>query len=159
MLSENDVPPVAIVRFPATATRPIFVRFEGVEIEAAICTRETYASKRDLAPNLWSVCGIYVLTGPSDNSDCDARVRPGTTQTRPLLERVDEHLTHGEAWWRQVILIRRLTRQFDNAESGYLGDASAHHLQDCDKDRTRSGQQRLALQWAVQHRCESGSRH
>lgn len=64
--------------------------------------------------------GVYVLSGPSDSPGCDARVRPGTTQTRPLLERVDEHLGPEEGWWRQVILIRRLARQFDNAESGFL---------------------------------------
>ena len=34
--------------------------------------------------------------------------------------RVDDHLIDGENWWRQVFLIRRLTRQFDNSESGYL---------------------------------------
>lgn len=52
MAPEDEVLPVAIVRFPANATRPIFVRFEGVEIEVAICTRETYTSKRELPPNL-----------------------------------------------------------------------------------------------------------
>ena len=118
--TENAVPPVAIVRFPADATRPIFVRFEGVEIEVAICTRETYANKLELGPEHWSVGGVYVLNGPSDTADCDSRVRPGTTQTRPLLERVDDHLKRDEAWWRQVILVRRLTIEFDSAESGYL---------------------------------------
>jgi hypothetical protein len=119
-IASVETPPLAIVRFPADATCPVFVRFEGVEIEAAICTRETYASKLELLPERWSVGGVYVLSAPSESTDFEARVRPGTTQTRPLLERVDEHLVAGESWWRQVILVRRPGREFDNAESGYL---------------------------------------
>lgn len=126
MWSQGDGPPLAIVRFPPDATHPVFVRFEGVEIEAAICTREVYASKQDLPAELWSVLGVYVLIGPSNSRGCDACVRPGMTQTRPLLERVDEHLAN-EDWWRRVILIRRPSRRFDNAESGYL-EARLHEV-------------------------------
>ncbi len=135
MWSQGDGPPLAIVRFPPDATHPVFVRFEGVEIETAICTRETYASKQDLPAELWSVGGVYVLSGPSNSPGCDACVRPGTTQTRPLLERVDEHLPAKENWWRQVILVRRPSRGFDSAESGYLETRlhevcqSAHRLE------------------------------
>jgi hypothetical protein len=111
---------VALVEFPADARQPVFIKFEGVEIEAAICTRETYVARVELPPEVWSVQGVYVLSGPSEKPDCDTQVRPGTTQTRPLLERVDEHLNNDEDWWRQVILIRRTTREFDNAETGFL---------------------------------------
>lgn len=55
-------------------------------------------------------------------------MRPRTTQTRPLLERVDDHLRDVD-WWRQVILVHRLTRQFDNADAGYL-EALMHQLVD-----------------------------
>ena len=119
MWPQSEDPLLALVRYPADATRPVFVRFEGVEIEAAICTRETYASKQDLRPEQWSVQGVYILSAPSAKPHYDLRVRPGTTQTRPLLERVDEHLV-GTDWWRQVILVRRPRREFDNAETGYL---------------------------------------
>jgi hypothetical protein len=112
--------PVALVRASADVTQPMFVTFEGVEIEAAICTRETYASKTALPPEDWSVLGAYVLSGSAAADDCDARAYPGTTQTRPLLERIDRHLGDDESWWRQAILIRRLVREFDNSESGYL---------------------------------------
>ncbi|UTI63915.1 hypothetical protein NBH00_21550 [Paraconexibacter antarcticus] len=119
-MSEIDEhPPVALVRFPPAATHPIIVRFEGVEIEAAICARQTYGAKRDLPPSRWSVLGVYVLSGLVGDGSREVSARPGTVQTRPLLERVDEHFRDAE-WWDQVILIRRVTRAFDNAETGYL---------------------------------------
>jgi hypothetical protein len=118
-VAEFDTPPVALVRFPATAAEPIFVRFEGVEIEVAICTREAYEAKNSLPPPLWGVLGVYVLIGPSDKPEYDTFARPGTTQTRGLLERIDEHALEID-WWRKAALVRRLTRPFDSAETGYL---------------------------------------
>jgi hypothetical protein len=137
--ADPDPPPVAIVRFPDEATRPVFVRFEGVEIEVAICTRETYEAKLDLTPTIWSVQGVYVLSGLPLDETHDAQARAGTTQTRPLLERVDDHLK--ASWWRQVILIRRLTRQFDNAETGYLESMLHRSVQDAHRiERTADTQ-------------------
>ena len=87
----------------------------------AVCSRETYAAKSNLPPEDWSFNGVYVLSAPWPDNAVKTRVRPGTTQTRPLLERVDQHLrAEDKQWWRQVVLVRRLTRQFDNAEAGFL---------------------------------------
>jgi hypothetical protein len=119
--SLGSLPPVALVRFPGDPTEPAFIAFEGVPIEMAVCSRETYAAKSNLPPADWSVNGVYVLSAPWPGDAFKTRVRPGTTQTRPLLERVDQHLRAEDMrWWHQVVLVRRLTRQFDNAEAGFL---------------------------------------
>jgi hypothetical protein len=121
IVTADGLPPVALVRFPADPTRPIFIRFEGVPIEIAVCSRETYAAKNEMPPESWSVNGVYILSAPRTDDARKTRVRPGTTLTRPLLERVDEHLRAVDMkWWQQVVLVRRLTRAFDSAEAPFL---------------------------------------
>jgi hypothetical protein len=56
--------PIAIARYPSEATLPVLVRFESVEVEMAISSRETFRARHGVRLAAEQKCGSSVSGVP-----------------------------------------------------------------------------------------------
>jgi hypothetical protein len=120
--------PTAIVRYPESPIHPIRVGFEGVEIEAAIASREALKTFAGLEE--YQERGVYVLIGPPTSASHRRSARAGEAGSRKLDARLRDHLaippddssSSGKTLlgWESAALFRRLTRAFERHETGVL---------------------------------------
>ena len=113
--------PQVHVAVPVDPIDPIVVSFSGLEIECALCRRDSFVKRRGLDPLAWGVTGVYVLIGPPEDAGTatsgPSRKNRSCGRRRRSPEAGRCHASGSSAldWWTRVLLVRRPGSPFDSA--------------------------------------------